>query len=272
MNINWRKVFVISIIVICILLINLAVYFKYMEKDKTVRKIEHITVDSVSLKENFNNIFDNSIEYQNNNTSSAMKKDFNKELVYTNYSRQSKKNGQYDININIPYININNGIIENINKEIEKIFYTKANEIQIKESKIETIYNVKYKAYVNDNILSLVISSNLKEGTNSQRLIIKTYNYNISSNELLDFNRVLNYRELNSKEVQNKITETIKESQRTSSAYQELGYNKFLRDINDDMYKLENTKVYFLGEGKALYVLYPYGNSNYTTELDLVIM
>ena len=272
MNINWRKIFIISIIVICIVLINLTVYFKYIERDKTVRKIEHITVDSTTLKENFNNIFDNTIEYQNNNTSSAIKKDFSKELVFTNYTKQYKQSGKYDININVPYININNSIIENVNKEIEKIFYTKANEIQTKESNTETIYNVKYKAYVNDNILSVIISSNLKEGTNSQRLIIKTYNYNISSNELLDINRVLDYRNLNSKEVQNTISETIKESQKTSSAYQELGYNKFLRDVNDEMYKLENTKVYFLGEGKALYILYPYGNSNYTTELDLVVM
>ena len=42
--------------------------------------------------------------------------------------------------------------------------------------------------------------------------------------------------------------------------------------VNNCFKQLENTKVYFLGEGKALYVLYPYGNSNYTTELDLVIM
>ena len=272
MNTNWRKIFVISIIVICIILINLTVYFKFIERDKTARKIEYITVDSAALKENFNNIFDNKIEYQNSNTTSAIKKDLNKELVYTNYIKQSRKNGQYDININIPYININNSIIDNANKEIEKIFYAKADEIQKKESKTETIYSVKYKAYVNDNILSLVISSNLKEGSNSQRLIIKTYNYNISSNELLNINRALDYRNLNSKEVQNTITETIKESQRTSSAYQELGYSKFLRDVNDDMYKLENTNVFFLGEGKALYILYPYGNSNYTTELDLVIM
>ena len=52
----------------------------------------------------------------------------------------------------------------------------------------------------------------------------------------------------------------------------EKSYNKYIRDINDSMYKVENTKVFFLGEGKALYIVYPYGNSNYTTELDLVIM
>ncbi len=269
---NWRKVFVISIIVICILCINLAVYLKIIEKDDKTQKGEEVIIDTVALTENFANIFDNKIDYQNNNIASINKKDFTKELVYTIYTKQEKQDGRYDINANIPYININNNNIENINKEIENIFYNKVNNIVLETENKETIYNVKYKAYVNDNILSLVISSELKEGTNSQRLIIKTYNYNISSNEVLDINQVLNYRTLTTEMVQNKINEVIKESAQTSSTYQELGYNKYIRDLNDDIYKVENTKVFFLGEGKSLYILYPYGNSNYTTELDLVVM
>lgn len=269
---NWRKVFVISIIVICILCINLAVYLKIVEKDNNKEKREEIIIDTVALTENFENIFDNEIDYQNNILTSANKKDVTKELVYTTYTKKEKQDGRYDINANIPYININNNKIENMNKEIEDIFYNKVNDILLDTENNETIYNVKYKAYVNDNILSLVISSELKEGNNSQRLIIKTYNYNISSNEVLDINQILNYRMLNAKTVQNKINEAIKESVQTSSAYQELGYNKYIRDLNDEMYKVENTKVFFLGEGKSLYILYPYGNSNYTRELDLVVM
>ena len=269
---NWRKIFVITIIVICILCINLAVYLKIVEKDDKTQKDEEVIVDTVALTENFQNIFDNEIDYQNNNITSANKKDFAKELVYTNYTKQEKQDGKYDINVNIPYINIDNSNIENINKEIENIFYSKVNGILSETENTETIYDVKYKAYVNDNILSLIISSNLKEGNNSQRLIIKTYNYNISSNQVLDIGNILNYRALNTKTVQNRINDTIKESVQTSSTYQELGYNKYLRDLNDEMYKVENTKVFFLGEGKSLYIVYPYGNSNFTTELDLLVM
>ena len=269
---NWRKIFVITIIVICILCINLAVYLKIVEKDDKTQKDEEVIVDTVALTENFQNIFDNEIDYQNNNITSANKKDFAKELVYTDYTKQEKQDGKYDINVNIPYINIDNSNIENINKEIENIFYSKVNGILSETENTETIYDVKYKAYVNDNILSLIISSNLKEGNNSQRLIIKTYNYNISSNQVLDIGNILNYRALNTKTVQNRINDTIKESVQTSSTYQELGYNKYLRDLNDEMYKVENTKVFFLGEGKSLYIVYPYGNSNFTTELDLLVM
>ena len=38
------------------------------------------------------------------------------------------------------------------------------------------IYNVKYKAYEQNNILSLIILSELKEGESSERIIIQTYN------------------------------------------------------------------------------------------------
>ena len=74
------------------------------------------------------------------------------------------------------------------------------------------------------------------------------------------------------KEVQSKIIETIKLASNNANIYKELGYNKYLRNVNDSMYKIENTKVYFLGENKALYIIYPYGNSNYTSELDLLVI
>lgn len=268
----WRKIFVSSIVLICVISVNLAVYLTITEKESTTSDEEKIVIDTVELVENFNNIFDNKIDNQSKEEIMINKIDTSKEIVFLNQAMQEKQEGKYDININIPYINIKNEKIENINKEINTLFYDTVNNILITSESKEVIYNVKYKAYINDNILSLVIHSTLKEGENSQRTIIKTYNYNITSNEILDINRVLNYRKLDSKIVQNKINSTIKDAEETANQYKELGYNKYLRNVNDEMYKVENTKVFFLGEGKALYILYPYGNSNYTTEMDLVVM
>ena len=272
MNLKLRKIFIISIIVICIICINLAVFFKFTERDKSSKIKEQVVVDTVELTENFNDIFDNKVDYQENIVSSTLKKDTSKDLIYTVYTNQEQKNDKYELNVSIPRININNNSINNINKEIEDIFYKKVENILKENQNKKTVYSVKYKAYINDNILSLVIISNLKEGNNSQRVIVKTYNYNISSNQVLDINQILNYRGFNNSQVQSKINNTIKESSRKASAYNELGYSKYIRDINDSMYKVENTKVFFLGEGKALYIIYPYGNSNYTTELDLLVM
>ena len=272
MNEKTRKIFIIGIIAFCIICINLAVFFKFTEKDKSINREEEVIIDTVGLTENFNNIFDNKMEYQNNIVPSTLKKDSTKDIIYAVYTNQEQKKDKYELNVSIPRININNNNINNINKQIEEIFYKKVENILKETQNKKIVYSVKYKAYLNENILSLVIISNLKEGNNSQRVIVKTYNYNISSSQVLDINQLLNYRELNSSAVQAKINNTIKEAARKSTAYQELGYNKYIRNINDDIYKIENTKVFFLGEGKALYIVYPYGNTNYTTELDLVVI
>lgn len=275
MKISLRQFLVIAIIVTCVVCLNLAVFFKFTEKEgKTAnnKKDDIVNIDSTALEESFNSIFDNSIDTQENNISETLKKEASKELIYTAVRKNEQKTNVYDVNVNIPQININNTNVEKINKEINDVFYTKMNSIIDNKSDSKSVYTVNYKAYINNNILSLIINANLKEGVNSQRLIIKTYNYNLSSNQLLDLNQVVDYRGLDKNNVQTRIKEKIKESEKKSENYLALGYNKYLRNSSDEMYKIENTKTFFLGEGKALYIIYPYGNSNYTTEFDLLVI
>ena len=269
MKINSRKIFVISIIAVCVISINLAVFFQITEKAPKNEEIDKVVIDTAALKENFNNIFDNQINYQNNNIN-IQKIDNTKSLVYTNYTNQDKKENLYDVNVNIPKININNEEVNRINTEIDKLFYNKVNTVLT--TNVYTIYGIKYKAYVNDNILSLVISATLKEGENAQREIIKTYNYNLDTNQQLNINNVLEYRKLSSADVQKNIIKTIEVESENAKVYSDLGYSKYERNPKDDMYRLENTKVYFIGENKAIYIIYPYGNLNYTSELDLLVI
>lgn len=270
MKINLRKVFIISVLALCIIAINLAVFFKITETSDNNDGAEELIIDTALLTENFNKIFDNQINYQNNNVN-IIKKDSTKELVYTSYTKQEDLPNYYMLNVNIPNLNINNENADKINAEINSLFYNKAINI-LAEIDNYTVYNVQYKAYVNDNILSLVIRATLKEGENPQRQIIKTYNYNLISNSNLNLIEVLEYRRLDKEKVQNKIYEIIKTASENAKTYNDLGYNKFLRNINESMYKIENTTVFFMGEGKALYILYPYGNSNYTSETDLLVI
>ena len=270
MKFNLRKVFIISILVLCIIAINLAVFFKITETSYNKNGAEELIIDTAMLTETFNKIFDNQINYQNS-IINVSKTNNAKELVHTSYNNQEEINNQYMLNVNIPNLNINNENAEKINEEINSLFYKKAINVLAKTEKY-TIYNVKYKAYVNDNILSLVIMATLKEGEKPQREIIKTYNYNLTSNRDLNLREVLQYRQLPKEKVQNKIYEIIKTASENAKIYNELGYNKFLRNINDSIYKIENTTVFFIGEGKALYILYPYGNSNYTSETDLLVI
>lgn len=268
MKFNARRIFVISILVICIIAINLAVYFQITKKSG--EKDETEIIDTALLTENFSDIFDNQIDYQNNSVNIS-KEDNLKELIYTSYTNQDILENSYESNVSIPYLNINSDAAQNINQEINRLFYQKAINVSHGTNQY-TVYNVKYTAYLNDNILSLIICATLKEGKNAQRVIIKAYNYNLSSNSELSINEILQYRNISKDYAQSKINETIKNANENVNKYIELGYNKFLRNINDSIYKLENTTVYFLGKNKALYIVYPYGNSHYTSEIDLLVI
>lgn len=269
-NFNIRKIFIISILAICVIAINLTVYFQIKTKSNNTEKKEVVEIDRIALTENFTKIFNNTINYQEH-TVNANKKEGLKEIIYTSYTNQDEVENKYKLNINIPYLNINSSTADKINTEINDLFYSKLSKI-LADSNQYTIYTVKYKAYINDNILSLIISATLKEGSNAQREIVKTYNYNLSSNEKLNINEIIEYRNLTNNYVQSEITKTIKKAIENTNIYNDLGYSKYVRDIKDDIYKLENTNVYFIGENKALYIIYPYGNYNYTSELDLLVI
>lgn len=266
---NSRKIFVITVLILCIIAINFAVYFGITHKSKK-DYIQEKVYDTVLLTEEFTNIFDNQINYQNSD-SNIEKKDNTQELVYTSYINQEKVEKYYELNVNIPCINIDNETANKTNEEINSLFYNKAIDI-INKKYENSIYSVKYKAYLNDNILSLIISATLKEGNKAQRLIIKTYNYNLTTNENVNLLELLSYRNISKEYAQNKINEEIKLASAEANRYKELGYNKYSRDENNNMYNLANTTVYFLGENKSIYIIYPYGNSNYTSELDLIII
>lgn len=269
MKINPHRIFVISIIVICIVAVNLGVFLQIIKTDTKENK-KNINVDVAKLTEDFSEIFNNSIDYQGTNLN-IQKADIKKELVYADYSKKQTLENYYELEVNVPKINIDSENAIKINKEIKSIFQEKAVSILSKKD-IKYIYNVKYKAYLNDNILSLAIMSTLKEGNNSQRVIVKTYNYNVTSNEIMTLEQLLDYRSIDNRSAQNKINEVIKNASAKAEAYQDLGYNKLLRNSSDSMYKVENANVFFLGHGQAMYILYPYGNSSYTSEIDIVVM
>ena len=67
------------------------------------------------------------------------------------------------------------------------------------------------------------------------------------------------------------ITEEITKLSKQNASFANQGYNVYVRNPNDDMYKLENTPNFFLGKNKTLYLVYAYGNNDYTSETDLII-
>lgn len=261
------------ILLICVIAVIVVVGVQILGNDVVdnmfgINKITKRTEEEeAKLKANFENIFDNQIEDKGEYKIQKIKQDEN--LVYTNYTKEDK-NEKHEIDVNLPYININNEETDNFNKEIENTFKGKAEEI-LKDSNQNIIYIVKYKAYVENNILSLVIYSDLKQNTSAQRVIVQTFNFDLKENKKLTLEDIIDSFDLKKADVQNKINTDIQKEQKKSEDLIKLGYNIFSRDINSDIYKVENASEYFVYNNN-IYIIFAYGNNKMTSEKDIVII
>lgn len=261
------------ILLICVIAVIVVVGVQILGNDVVdnmfgINKITKRTEEEeANLKANFENIFDNQIEDKGEYKIQKIKQDEN--LVYTNYTKE-EKNEKHEIDVNLPYININNEETDNFNKEIENTFKGKAEKI-LKDSNQNIIYIVKYKAYVENNILSLVIYSDLKQNTSAQRVIVQTFNFDLKENKKLTLEDIIDSFDLKKADVQNKINTDIQKEQKKSEDLIKLGYNIFSRDINSDIYKVENASEYFVYNNN-IYIIFAYGNNKMTSEKDIVII
>ncbi|MDE5830222.1 MAG: hypothetical protein K2H53_00490, partial [Clostridia bacterium] len=180
---NVRNICFIAIIIICMLSLLYGVYYQvFIKPFSGIEELPNQMPDDV----NFDELFDNKVNLQDYDTAANFvnKLEPTRELVYTTYTLNEIYEGKYDIQVNIPLINVNNENAINIDKEILDIFYKKIDSIISKsaeEGASKSIYTVSYTSYLNENILSLVIKATLKEGSNNQRVIISAYTYNIST-------------------------------------------------------------------------------------------
>ena len=235
------------ILLICVIAVIVVVGVQILGNDVVdnmfgINKITKRTEEEeANLKANFENIFDNQIEDKGEYKIQKIKQDEN--LVYTNYTKE-EKNEKHEIDVNLPYININNEETDNFNKEIENTFKGKAEEI-LKDSNQNIIYIVKYKAYVENNILSLVIYSDLKQNTSAQRVIVQTFNFDLKENKKLTLEDIINSFDLKKADVQNKINTDIQKEQKKS---EDFVYNN------------------------NIYIIFAYGNNKMTSEKDIVII
>lgn len=270
-EIKIRNICFIIIIIICVLALSYGVYYDIFIKNSPV-KAPKVPISTVDVE--FEELFDNSLHLQDYNSAGfTLKEEPTKEIVYTEYTLNEIFEGKYDIHVNIPIININHENITKINKEITSIFYDKVNSL-IEASKEEgasrSIYTVSYTAYLNENILSLVIKATLKEGTNAQRVIIQGYNYNLSTNQLLKLEDVLEVKKIAVETVEEEINKTIQGAIDYSQNMSSLGHETYKRNIKNTIYQVENSNNFILGPNGAIYIIYAYGNTNFTTENDIV--
>jgi len=289
-----RIIMYIIIGLVCILSITVVIGVQVLGNDVVdnifgINKITKRTEEEeATLKDNFENIFDNKVE--DNGSYKIKKINSEKEIVFTNYSKNDRNN-KYEINVNLPYINIKNSDdVNNFNNEMEKTFAGKAENI-IETNKdnlnnsnnitnsvdgessniVSTIYTVKYKAYVENDILSVVIYSDLKQSSSAQRVIVQTFNYDLKENRKLSLEDIINKFDLKENDVQNKINSSIQKEQQKSEDLIKLGYKVFSRNTKSNIYKIENITEYFVYNNN-IYIVFAYGNTQMTSEKDIVII
>lgn len=271
----------IGIIIFCIISIGIGVYAQVFYKDAGNDKLmlgTHVKEtkakeEEESIKSEFDNMFSNTLVYVTNTiNNNVILNDRSKDLIYTEAQESRIVKDKYEINIKLPNLNIVGPNAEMINEKIEEIFIPKATSILNNEITTYTIYNVDYAGFVNANILSLVIRATLKEGNNPQRVMIVTFNYNLANGQSVSFDEILEMKNVTKTVIQNKINKEISEiSTKTQTLMENLGFEVHKRNINDSMYKIENTHLYFIGPNSYVYILYAYGNTENTSDIDIII-
>ena len=163
-----RKIMITAILAICVFSLSYGIYSQVFEKDYAMADEYEIKPISSEIIE-FDKLFDNSINYQDYENKTFTRVDASKELVYTGYKFKETLENKYKIDVSIPTINVKHQNVEKINNEIIEIFQKKVNSIMIEadnEDSLNNIYTVEYTAYLNEDILSVVIKATLKGGNN----------------------------------------------------------------------------------------------------------
>ena len=271
-----RKVIYIVVLAICVIAILVGAYIQVfrsnnVQEDENNKYVALTEEQDIQLESKFTGIFTNEINKNSDFDLSKIEKiDEDEDIISKEYVNTDKIANQYSFNVTVPYININSTATIKFNNEIKTMFKQKALDIIEAGNNNNTVYTVEYTAYINEDILSLVIRSTLKEDDSAQRIIIQTYNYNLGKNRVATIDSLLERKGISNNYAESKVREKIKEAQAKVEELKKLGYTIYDRDYRSALYKMQNTSCFFLGDDGYLYLVYAYGNQNFTSEMDLI--
>ena len=122
--------------IICIIAIALGVYYEvfiknddisYTPQNTTTNNIMVENIDNPEqVRDEFVNLFTNTINFQNNRVQNVTKTDETKEIVYAAYNIKQEVEGKYNFNLNIPIINITGQVPQDFNAITQQVFLNKA--------------------------------------------------------------------------------------------------------------------------------------------------
>lgn len=274
-----RTMFFVIVILLCALSLSIGIYaqvfYRYSDTDPFMLGIgvgkTQDAAEITKLKNEFSTgkIFTNDISGAST-ASNVKKKNQAKEIVWTYSTTNKNEPEKYNIVAVIPQININSTEAEKINSQIQTAYVDKIENI-MEHSTEFTDYSVVYKAYLNGDLLSLIIKETIREGSTTQSAKIKTFNYNLNNNTQVSINEIIKAKEYKSDELQKKIKSEIERLNKNDEDLKSQYSDMKLRDLNDSRYKIENTENFIVNEEGYLYIIYAYGNIENTNKMDIVI-
>lgn len=271
------KALYILIAIFCVFALIAGIYAQFIEgtAGQTGTTDNENTIvgqkDRETIKTEFNEIFTNTINLNGVDTTAIVRLKPDKEIIYA--LDRTDSTDAYEIDIHVPVVNIKSDVASSFNKVTQTVFANKANEVLKKtDTTTKTLYDIDYVAYVNGDILSVVIKSTLKEGQSAQRVMVQTYNYNLTNGTEVELADLVTRKALNKDDVNAKIKAVVQEGDEAAKAVASAGYNQvFSRDLDSSMYTVDNSGIFFLDNSGQLYIIYAYGNQNFTSEMDIVV-
>ena len=271
------KILYILIAVFCVFAIIAGVYAQFVNGSTNITNVSasENEVESEKTAEtiqaDFDDLFINALNTNGYDTVSIVRINSDEEIIYS-IDREETTDG-YEVDIHIPAINIKSDVVSTFNTTTQEIFADKATEVLSKtDTTTKTIYSVDYAAFINDNILSVVIKSTLKEGQSAQRVMVQTYNYDLEADEEVTLVDLITKKSINTEDANAEIQSVVGEAADEAALIESMGYNQvFTRDVTSDTYTVENSNTFFLANNGELYIVYAYGNQNFTSEMDIVI-
>lgn len=254
-----KKILIIILVIILLVLslVAASLFLFNKEQEEIERKEEE---EIINAEENFKNLFLN-MEYKENQN----------DAITLSYNMEKTEEGKYEVDANVPLVNIETDAAQAINDEINNFFGRKLLEV-VKESSAYTKYSVDYISYTNNNIMSLIIKATLKEGSHAQRTMVKTYNYDLKENKLVTLKEYIENNSLDMSAIQNQIIYYIREKSGSTDTTLAQQYNLYVRDVRSEEYLIENVENYYIGQDGKLYIVFAYGNNNATETVDVIIV
>ena len=272
------KILYILISIFCVFAIIAGIYAQFVDSGNNETDIagqdEIIEKEKTQqeIKNQFDSLFTNTLNLGEYDTTGIQKIIADKDIVYSAIDLEDS-NDSYELSLHVPIINIKSELSNSLNQITQATFINKANEImQNNNTNNKTIYSIDYVAFVNYDILSVVIKSTLKEGESAQRVMVQTYNYNLSTNEEASLIDLITLKQLNRDEVNNKIMQVVTAADNEDKALESMGYNQvYIRDLTSNIYTVDNAGAYFMGPNQEVYIVYAYGNGEFTSKMDIVL-